>query len=118
LRRRLAELHLHPYFSKVDTFTPKAGEEVGRTLAEGRRDGTGRDRQHQQRRLGLRHPHSIGQRPRHQAAHGGGQSGFLLHSLMPRRDLCIGGEDAGQGPCRNGFRHAGFLRVRGQVLRA
>ena len=63
------DLHAHPYFSKVAPFPPQAGEEVGRTLADHRRDRAGRDRELRASAVAASgHPHAIGQR---RAAAGG-----------------------------------------------
>ena len=65
-------LHAYAYFSKVASFPPQGGDQVGRPLPHGSGYGAGRGRELQRGFPNTGHANAIGQRARQLAADEGG----------------------------------------------
>ena len=86
-------LHAYPYFSKVASFPPQGGDQVGRPLPNGSGHGARRGRKLQGAIPVTGHANAIGQRARQLAANEGGQRSFLLQTRGPGGNARVGSKD-------------------------
>jgi hypothetical protein len=97
IRRVDANLHPHPYFSKVTAFPRKLPENHRQTLTHHRRDGPGAGGQRQGVVGDFGHADAVCNGTREVPANGGRELSLRAGAQMPRRDGGIRGQDAAQG---------------------
>jgi hypothetical protein len=88
------DLHAYPYFSKVASFPPQGGDQVGRPLPHGGGYCAGGGRQFQSAFPNAGHANAIGQRARQLAADDDGQRSFVLQARRPGGNMRVGSENA------------------------